>query len=72
VRCRAWIAEHIEGGLTTAGGISVEPKELDRIIDRIEADGLRLGWTFRVSTRTRTGQQSVARRDIGRGREQHG
>jgi hypothetical protein len=40
---KTWIARHIDGGLTPEGGISVEPRALERVIDEIEADGLRFG-----------------------------
>jgi hypothetical protein len=40
----AWVAaHHNDDELTLEGGVAVEPRELDAIIDQIEHDGLRLG-----------------------------
>lgn len=40
---RAWVAEHRPGKLTREGGIAVEPRSLDGLIEVIEAAGLRFG-----------------------------
>ena len=40
---QAWIAKYESGKLTAEGGVAVAPRSIERMIEAIEADGLRFG-----------------------------